>query len=274
MLILPIVSLASLANAGESRAVRADLAAVTGQVAPVYDLTVDTAGDGVARGEDDEDEDSDEESSSRRSRSSDSEGQIREVVRGFFVKANIGAAGYLLAFATKGDGQHPAVDTGTLVGLSVGQDFVDNEKQSMAWEVALLQGVHNGLDWSLQSSYGCSYGAVYPCTEGDLRTYSLQASYEFSAYPSRRIGLGFRAGGGALYSPLLLEPTAYQSIITDDFGYDPLLHGSIHPYGFAGPTFEYYTKLSHFSVGVDVDVFYAVGWDLGYNGSASLKYTF
>ena len=43
---------------------------------------------------------------------------------------------------------------------------------------------------------------------------------------------------------------------------------------FAGPTFEYYTKLSHFSVGVDVDVVYGIGWDLGLNATGALKYTF
>jgi hypothetical protein len=41
-----------------------------------------------------------------------------------------------------------------------------------------------------------------------------------------------------------------------------------------GPTFEYYTKLSHFSAGIDVDVFYAIGFDLGLNATGNLKYTF
>ena len=41
-----------------------------------------------------------------------------------------------------------------------------------------------------------------------------------------------------------------------------------------GPTFEYYTKLAHFSVGVDTDVLYIVGWDLSVNPMGYMKYTF
>lgn len=225
----------------------------------------------------DEDEESDEEDdggSKKKRASTESAATIREVVRGFYAKSNVGAAAYLLTLGgNPGGGQ--GVSAGTMVALSVGQDFVDNEKQSMAWEVSFIQGVHNGLDWSLQSDYGCvGVGGPYACTEGDLRTYSLQASYEFSVYPSRRVGIGFRAGAGALYSPLLLDATSYEEDIIPSFGYDPGLHNAIHPYGFAGPTFEYYTKLSHFSVGVDVDVFYALDWDLGLNATGALKYTF
>lgn len=235
----------------------------------------------VAQDEEEGEEEEDEESSKKKKKKKsggDEERRIREIVRGFYAKANIGAATYLLNFSDKGGGT--AVSTGTLVNIAVGQDFVDNEKQSMAWEVSLNQGVHNGLEWGAsgygQADYGCVKAGTgpYPCTEGDLRTYSLQASYEFSAYPVRRIGIGFRAGAGALYSPLLLEQVGYEEDVLPAYGVEPGMHNTIHPYGFAGPTFEYYTKLSHFSVGVDVDVFYALDWDLGLNASAALKYTF
>ena len=56
----------------------------------------------------------------------------------------------------------------------------------------------------------------------------------------------------------------------NDFGF----HDTPHPMVIGGPTFEYYTKLAHFSVGVDADVFYAIGFDLGASVSGSLKYTF
>ncbi len=225
----------------------------------------------------DEEEESDEEEDTPKKKKArpEDERTIREIVRGFYARANMGAGAYLLNFGNKGNGS--AVSAGTVVGLSFGQDFVDNEKQSMAWEVGFVQGIHNGLAWELQGGL-CDFngGAAggYPCTEGDLRTYSLQAAYEFSAYPIRRVGIGFRAGGGALYSPHLVESTGYTEDVIPAFGADPGIQGSIHPYGFAGPTLEYYTKLSHFSVGIDADVFYAVGWDLGLNASASLKYTF
>lgn len=233
--------------------------------------------------EEDADEEEDDDGSTKKKKSSkgDDERRIREIVRGFYAKANIGAAAYLLNFGDKGSGN--AVGAGTLVGFSFGQDFVDTEKQSMAWELTLNQGIHNGLALDPQTSpnqteVGCDFaaggGGGYPCTEGDLRTYSLQATYEFSAYPIRRIGIGFRAGGGALYSPLLIDPTSYTEVVIPAMGGDPQIHNSIHPYGVAGLTMEYYTKLSHFSIGIDAEAFYAVGWDLGFNGSAALKYTF
>jgi hypothetical protein len=230
----------------------------------------------VAYGEEDEEEEDSDSAARRKPRATvEDERTIREIVRGFYARANMGAAAYLLNFGNKGNGT--AVSAGTVVALSVGQDFVDTEKQSMAWEVGFVQGIHNGLAWELQAGL-CDYngGAAggYPCTEGDLRTYSLQAAYEFSAYPVRRVGIGFRAGGGALYSPHLVESVGYTEDVLPAFGAEPGIQGSIHPYGFAGPTIEYYTKLSHFSVGIDADVFYAVGWDLGLNASAALKYTF
>ncbi len=225
-------------------------------------------------GTDAEDDSPKKKKKARASGRSEDEARIREIVRGFYAKANIGAATYLLGFTDPGTGAGGAVSSGTLVGLSFGQDFVDTEKQSMAWELTFNQGIHNGLDWSVQAAYGCkAAGGAYPCTEGDLRTYSLQAAYEFSVYPARRFGIGIRAGGGALYSPLLIESIGYQDTVINEFGVDPGIHNSIHPYGFAGPTLEYYTKLSHFSISVDADVFYAVGWDLGLNASLGLKYT-
>ncbi|MBM4389865.1 MAG: adventurous gliding motility protein CglE [Deltaproteobacteria bacterium] len=248
MLLFPIAVLATPAFADE---------------APVEDWLVAVAQD--------EDEDDGEELPK-----ANDEARLREIVRGFYAKANVGAALYLLDLGTdKGAGA--AVQPGTLVGIAFGQDFVDNEKHSMAWELALNQGVHNGLDWSVQAAAGCQVvGGSYACTQGDLRTYSAQASLEFSVYPTRRVGIGARAGGGAMYSPLLLEPTHYQEEILGTYGGDPQKHDLPMVYAFGGPSFEYYTKLSHVSLGVDADVFYVVNGfsDLGVNAAGSLKYTF
>jgi hypothetical protein len=233
----------------------------------------------LAQDEEETDLDSDSKTKKKKSSSSsreDDAAKVREIVRGFYGKASVGGVGYLLDFARVSSlSGSPYASWGTSVGFAVGQDFVDNEKQSMAWEVAFHQGVNNGTELISsggvgQIDEGC--GAA-PCTEGDLRTFTIQATYEFSFYPARRIGVGFRAGGGALYSPLLIDSARWEEIVAD-IGGDPGYHNSIHPYGVAGPTFEYYTKLSHFSVGADVDVFYAVGWDLGANAVGTLKYTF
>lgn len=234
--------------------------------ASAQDLVLPVALDAVAADDEDNYDVTDEETDSRKR--TKGAGQVREIVRGFYAKSNIGAATYLGSFSD-------AVSTGIFVSLAVGQDFVDNEKQSMAWEVALQQGLHNGLSWYEQASYGCQYaGGPSPCTQGDLRTYTLAANYEISFYPTRRIGIGARAGAGVLYSPLLIEASAWQNEVIQEYGGDPGFHNSPKPVFFGGPTFEYYTKLSHFSVGVDVDVMYGLGWDLGLNASGNFKYTF
>lgn len=228
----------------------------------------------------DEEDDFLEETDSRRGRSSGRRGgreeQVREIVRGFYAKADVGGALYLGRFAAPSSIGSSYASSGTYVALGVGQDFVDQEKISMAWELGLEQGLHNGVDAATQGNDGCSQigAGPAPCTEGDLRTYTLHAVYEFSYYPTRRIGIGGRVGGGVLYSPLLIEPTAYADDVLKDYGVDPGMHNAIKPVVSVGPTVEYYTKLSHFSVGLDADVFYGIGWDLGLNVAGYLKYTF
>ena len=195
---------------------------------------------------------------------------VREIVKGTYAKANVGGAGYLLDFAS-------FVNWGTSLGLAVGQDFVDQASHSMAWELSLYQGIHNGTHYQTQGDLGCKgVGGAAPCVEGDLRTYTFLASLEYSIYPQRRVGIGGRLGGGVLYSPLLMEPTYYQDEVVSGTwgGYDPGYHNAAHPAVLVGPTFEYYTKLPHFSVGVDADVIYAIGWDLGTSITGALKYTF
>ena len=53
----------------------------------------------------------------------------------------------------------------------------------------------------------------------------------------------------------------------------PGFHSTPHPVGSGGVELEYYSKLSHFSVGMNVDAVYAIGFDLSVNASAFLKYT-
>ena len=195
---------------------------------------------------------------------------VREVVRGKYAKVNVGAGLYLLNFSGW-------VSPGTSVGMIYGDDFVDQEGFSMAWEAGFTQGIHNGAHYRQQGDAGCQgTGGAAPCLQGDLRTYTFSVALEASTYFKRRYGLGARVGAGALYSPLLIEESAYLSeVVGGEFrGYDPGYHGSIKPIVLFGPTFEYYSKLSHFSVGLDADIFYGIGFDLGVNATGYLKYTF
>jgi hypothetical protein len=199
------------------------------------------------------------------------DGPVKEITRGTFAKSSVGGALYLGNFAG-------FVSAGTSVGLSVGHEFYDQEGLSMGVEAMFFQGIHNGCYYELQAAAECpnAPGQPGPLIQGDLRTYTLAAVYEISIYPARRFGMGLRAGGGVLFSPLLMNEQYFnEEVVADAWGgQNPGYHGAPHPVVMGGPTFEYYTKLSHFSVGLDTDVFYAVNFDLGTSVTGYLKYTF
>jgi hypothetical protein len=191
---------------------------------------------------------------------------VREIERGFYAKSSIGGVFFVLDYGSY-------VQPGTALALTFGQDYVDREKHSFAWEVSFSQGIHNGTYYEIQADLQC-YNAGN-CTQGDLRTYSFIASNEFSFYPSKRIGLGLRVGGGVMFSPLLMNEKYYNEEVVPKWGNVPSsVHTSPHPLALGGLAFEYYTKLSHFSIGVDADAMYAIGFDLGVAASGYLKYTF
>lgn len=204
---------------------------------------------------------------------------IREVERGLYAKASLGSTSYLLNYGYSAAIGSAVLKSGTSMGLAIGDDFVDNERNSMAWEVAFSQGVHNGANYQILGR-AVSGGQVPAAAaiQGDTRTFAGLANFEYSIYPSRRLGIGFRAGGGVMLSPLLMNEEAYAGEVCQDFGGAcPILdavHRTPHPVGFGGPAFEYYTKLSHFSIGADIDAMYAVGFDLGVSASGYMKYTF
>lgn len=205
---------------------------------------------------------------------------IREVEKGLYAKSAVGITTYLLTYgyggpATQIFGQ-PLLKPGTQLGLAFGGEFLDQEKQSAAWEVAFTQGTHNGMAWELQERAPMDEsGLTAYHIQGDMRTFMLMVNGEYSVYPTRRIGVGARLGAGLMLTPLLMNKDFYYSEVVPAFGgFDPAVHHNPHPWIFAGPTFEYYTKLSHFSVGVDIDVGYAIGFDLGVMSTGYIKYTF
>lgn len=189
---------------------------------------------------------------------------IREIERGYYLKSNIGSTFYLGNYAS-------TLQAGTLIGFAGGSDFLDNEKSSAAWEVQFSQGVHNGQRWENQRPAG---RAPNQLIQGDTRTFMIAANAEYSVYPVRRFGIGLRAGAGVMLSPLLIESNAFRDTVEADWNVTTSVHRNPHPIVFLGPTFEYYTKLSHFSIGADIDASYALGFDLGISAAGYLKYTF
>jgi len=196
---------------------------------------------------------------------------VREIERGWYIKANAGMATYLLRYGAQPGGGN-LIRPGSVVAISLGNDFVDEPNRSMAWDLQVYQGVHNGMPYDVQRDRQV---APSDHIQGDVRTFALLASYEFSAYPSRRVGIGFRAGAGVMMVPLLMAKQFYDTIVVPEWGSNPTIHSSPHFPLFAGPTIEYYTKLSHFSIGIDVDGTFVVGMnDLAINATGFMKYTF
>jgi hypothetical protein len=189
----------------------------------------------------------------------------REVVRGYFLKSNIGGSRYFMSYA-------PLMRSVMNLSLSVGSDFVDNERTSMSWEVMFRQGLFNGPKFDQLST-----PEVVGRIQGDVHTFEGVAFFEFSGYVNRRLGIGIKAGGGVMMLPLLMEESAYQEFVVDGMwgGNPAAVHASPLPLVGGGPTIEYYTKLSHFSVGVEADVDFVIGLnDLVIHPSGFLKYTF
>ncbi len=187
---------------------------------------------------------------------------VREIVRGVYIKAGAGSSQYILSYAGL---IRPVVAS----HLAAGMDFIDRERMSVAWEVSLLQALHNGPKFEELAS-------VPGVVQGDIHTFSGLGYVEASGYLTRRFGVGVRAGGGVTMVPVLMEPTAYENeVVIGQWGGQPAVaHSGPLPTFGGGPTIEYYTKLSHFSVGADVDVLYILNLDLALTPQGYLKYTF
>ena len=192
--------------------------------------------------------------------------EVREVERGMYLKGGAGTNQYI-------GGASGLVRPVMALNLAAGQDFIDQEKFSMAWEVTFGQALHNGpklntgdmdLAWSRSST----------AVQGDIHTFSGVATVEASTYLGPRLGLGLRAGGGLMVVPVLMNFESYANDLEAYYGFVSPVHAGPLPIAVAGPTLEYYTKLSHFSVGTDVDVLIPIGFDLGLSINGYMKYTF
>ncbi|MFT4622083.1 MAG: hypothetical protein ACI9KE_004117 [Polyangiales bacterium] len=190
---------------------------------------------------------------------------VREVERGTFMKAGMGTQQYIAAFSGI---LRPVIG----LNLAVGSDVVDNENLSVAVEFDVSQSLQNGPKFDVLGSL--------PDTnkiQGDIHTFATVVLGEVSFYPTKRFGIGVRAGGGVMFVPKLMDADAYsQQVVLETWGLaeGPSIHEGPQPMVAGGPTIEYYTKLSHFSLGLDVDVYYVINFDLAVAPNGYVKYTF
>ncbi len=194
---------------------------------------------------------------------------IREVVRGYYLKADIGTTIYMNTYPIRRETGQGLLAGVMSLNLGLGSDFIDKERFSAAWEVQFGQGLFNGplLD-EVKSLPGLKL-------EGDIHTLSATAAIEVSTYLTRRFSIGVRGGGGVMVVPLLMDEAYYQSEVVNVV---PSTGATVHdgplPMVLGGPTIEYYTKLSHFSIGADADAQIIIPHAIGAVYTGYLKYTF
>ncbi|MBX2801376.1 MAG: adventurous gliding motility protein CglE [Myxococcales bacterium] len=209
-----------------------------------------------------------QEEGAERRRARDFESDIvREVERGVYLRANVGSTFFFNTHGqTRSNGA--ALFAGVVSSsIGVGSDVIDRERFSASIEGQFGQSLFNGP--RLQE-----LGVGSNIAQGDIHTLSASVAAEVSTYLSRRFGVGVRGGAGVTFIPLLLLESEYVGEIQPRLGGPARLHEGVKPTFMGGPTFEYYTKLSHFSLGVDVDIVYILDLDLGVYPSGYLKYTF
>jgi len=191
---------------------------------------------------------------------------VREIQRGFYLRANAGTS--ILV------GPRSALlKAGTTLDLTVGQDVLDKAKASAGWEINITQSIFNAKFNSYEDLPGSGIDPRF-FVQGDTYMLGLTVGGGGQAYPLRRLGIGGHAGVGIAYFPLLLDKTAYDTRVVPSWGLDPRLYNTVKVMMYAGPTLEYYTKLSHFSIGVDVNFMYVLGFDYGIRASGFFKYSF
>lgn len=252
--------------------------ATTAALATLALLGSATVAEPVAHAQDRVDLDEDGRKSRRKVTRKDLESAVvREIERGFYLKANAGTSIY---FLNRGSILRP----GTTLTLTVGQDVLDKDKISAGWEVSFYQAIHNGLPFEDQGDlFGADPNARNRFIQGDIHTLGFLVGGEVSAYPVRRLGIGGQIGAGVVLVPLLMDKFYYDTEVVGDaqgggaWGGPqnrPPVHQGPKPAVYAGPTLEYYTKLSHFSLGIDLDAIFVIGLDLGFMGTGFFKYTF
>ena len=163
----------------------------------------------------------------------------REIVHGAYAKAAIGYQGWFFT---------PYVSYGTQFAFGGGYDFVDQLAFTVGAEGNFHLSTVNGLSGAALGAQGQSP------VQGDFQSlaglFSLRAAYNFGGRDIRRLSVFVRAGGGVWFSP-----EARNAEDPDN----PILLGK-SPHGHAVPAvdvalgLEYFTRLSHFSLGLEAEM--------------------
>jgi len=175
---------------------------------------------------------------------------INEVERGFFLGA--GAGPFFLINPPAAPGKQRPFSPGQMAQVELGVDI-----GSIVSISAFVTGTSNraGSDYLGVSGTGAASGDFASVVPGIAARVNLLGVED--AYETKRTWLYVRAGVGmALFSPRQLLPTP-----------DILVFG--------GPGVEYYTRLRHFSIGVELTGSYLINSSsFGFAVTPNLRYAF
>jgi hypothetical protein len=193
---------------------------------------------------------------------------VREIVKGAYLKVNLGPLFWLPPMSNF------TSTTGTEMDISFGYDVVDTLGFTLSIEGSFFQLITNGD--GVSTDIGAQIGSPI---QGDFRifggTASVRAAANIGGRRVKRLSISGHGGGGIGYSPALVDLTDNRVVSRMAYGYIM----QERPLGLVqgGLGLEYYTRLSHFSVGVDIDFTVVLGGPIvgmGVATNAFAKYTF
>jgi hypothetical protein len=202
---------------------------------------------------------------------------VREIVKGAYLKVNLGPLFWLPAMSNFTN------TTGTEMDFSFGYDVVDTLGFTLSIEGSFFQVITNGHGVSMdpQSDPRAANSPI----QGDFRifggTASVRAAANIGGRRVKRFSISGHGGGGVGYSPALVDLTNPEVVARITFANSEGARYIMQdrPLGLiqGGLGLEYYTRLSHFSVGLDIDFNVILGGPIvamGLATNAFAKYTF
>ena len=203
--------------------------------------------------------------------------RVREVVKGAYLKINIGPQFWLPPIS------NVTSTSATELDFSFGYDVIDRLPFTLTIEGSFTTLVANGTGVNDELAFNTLLAlGIAPTIQGDFRLYGgtvdLRFGPNFGGKKTKRGNISIQVGGGAGYSPALIDlpdPIVVNRMNANGKGY--LLQGRFLGLITPGIGVEYYTKLSHFSLGLDVDANIILGGPaiaIGVGLDFFAKYTF
>lgn len=203
--------------------------------------------------------------------------KTREVVKGAYLKMNVGPVFWLPPIS------NVTTTSGTELDFSFGYDIIDKLPFTLTVEASFVTLVTNGTGINDEAAFQALLAAgIAPTIQGDFRvfggTVNLRLGPNFGGRKTKRAHFAIQVGGGGGYSPALIDlqdPVVINRAAANGLGY--VMQGRFLGIITPGLGLEYYTKLSHFSIGLDVDADIILGGPsvaIGIGTNFFAKYTF